>query len=530
MNITQATVLGTTLAAVLCGSLPAQHQRVQLPPGASTNAVAKTGTDAIVTTDMNSLTLQQLVQSLLGPGVVASNIVFHGAPVAAGTFQGALPIVGLDSGIMLSSGDISSVLGPNASDSTSTDNTAPGDADLDLLSTASTFDACTLEFDFDCPSAAQISFQYVFASEEYNEYVGTQFNDVFAFFLNGVNIATLPGGTVVAINNVNCGNPYNSAPGGNCGLYVNNSCVDLPAGSFPCNGVVDTEMDGLTVVLTATGTLRPGTNHIKLAIADVADPIYDSNVFIRSESFACGASGAFFVPPTPCGQTFQAIVGIPVQFTVAASAATGLPGNAVTLAAGAMPAGAALVPALPQTQVGQNILVSSSFSWTPTALQVGPHTLVYTATDQLSQVATCTIQVDVITGGSGNASSTVVGTGCVASGHYPELRCDPPVLGTTVTLEIDHGLPNWLAFLAYSFGPPVPVQHWSGCMAYVDLNAMGVLTSAMTDALGISHTPLFIPNMPSLIGMSLTMQAVLFGTSDPFGIRASDGLYLILGN
>src|SRR5690349_15757062 len=253
MHSSCSVVLIAAIAA-LAGPLAAQQhpRRIALPPGQTTNAAAKTGVDALVTTDMTVLTLPQLVQSLLGPGVVASNIVVHGAPIAAGTFQSGLPIIGIDSGIMLSSGNIASVLGPNTSNSTSTANQMPGDAQLDALTTAPTFDACSLEFDFTCASASQISFQYVFSSEEYNEFVGSQYNDVFAFFLNGVNIATLPGGMAVAINNVNCGNPYNPAAGGNCGLYLNNSCADLPGGAFPCQATYDTEMDGLTVVLTAT--------------------------------------------------------------------------------------------------------------------------------------------------------------------------------------------------------------------------------------------------------------------------------------
>ena len=100
-----------------------------------------------------------------------------------------LPIVGIDNGIMLSSGDIASVVGPNASDSTSTINNTAGDAQLDALTTSPTFDGSTLEFDFTCGNGGQIAFQYVFSSEEYNEWVNSQYNDVFAFFLNGVNIA-----------------------------------------------------------------------------------------------------------------------------------------------------------------------------------------------------------------------------------------------------------------------------------------------------------------------------------------------------
>lgn len=529
MNTLTTTVLSAALAALLGARLPAQSPRVSLPPGATTNAVPK-GSRVLVTTDMNSLTLPQLVQALLGPGVVASNISLNGAPVAAGTFQSGLGIIGIDNGIVLSSGDIASVPGPNTSDFTSTSNAAPGDAQLDTLTTSPTYDACVLEFDFSCPSASQISFQYVFSSEEYNEFVATQYNDVFAFFLNGVNIATLPGGVAVAINNVNCGNPYDPAFGGNCGLYINNSCADLPGGTFPCNPPFDTEMDGLTVVLTATGTLLPGVNHIRLAIADAGDDIYDSNVFIRGQSFTCGGSGAYFAPPTPCGQTFQAVVGIPVQFTVAASAATGLPGNAVTLACGALPSGAANTPVLPLMATGQNVTVSTAFAWTPTASQVGPHTLVYTATDQLAQMATCTIQVDVVPVGSGNASATTVGTGCVTNGQYPELRCDPPILGTDVDLEITYGLPNWPAVILFSVGPPVPLLLWPGCSAYFDLNAFQILFVVTTDALGQSRTTIPIPGFPGFAGISLTLQGVFFGTLDTGGIRATDGLYLILGN
>jgi len=43
----------------------------------------------------------------------------------------------------------------------------------------------------------------------------------------------------------------------------------------------------------------------------------------------------------------------------------------------------------------------------------------------------------------------------VAGGQYPELRCDPPILGTTVDLEITYGMPNWPGALLASLGPPV---------------------------------------------------------------------------
>ncbi|HEX5052387.1 MAG TPA: choice-of-anchor L domain-containing protein [Planctomycetota bacterium] len=526
-----ALLIAGGLAAIgLVSPLSAQVQRPVLAPGTHSNAVPKAGTDSIVTTDMNLLTPQQLVQTLLGSGVTASNIVLHGSPVAAGTFQGGLPIIGLDNGIMLSSGDINSVPGPNTSDWTSTSNLMPGDIDLDGLTTSTTFDASTLEFDFVCATGGQVSFQYVFSSEEYNEWVNSPYNDVFGFFLNGVNIATLPGGTSVAINNINCGNPYSSSAGGNCGLYHNNSCADLPIGAFPCNGPFDTEMDGLTVVLTATGTLLPGTNHIKLAVADAGDDVYDSNVFIRGQSFTCGGSGAFFVAPTPCGQTFQALVGVPLTVQVAASAATGLPANAVTLTAGTLPAGLTHTPSLPLSLAGQNVTATTTMTWTPTAAQVGPHTIVYTATDQLGQFSTCTLTVNVLPVGSGSASATVVGIGCTPSGQYAELRSDPPLIGTTVDIEVRHALPNWFVLHMASFGPPVHIPLWSWCTAYVDVTRMLTMSTDVTDALGRSTTPFTIPPDPSLVGFDFTAQGVFLFTPDPIGIRATDGLYLVVGN
>jgi hypothetical protein len=266
--------------------------RPVIPPGGN-NRIPHVGTPrALTTQDLNSgLTPANLVTALLGPGVDVSNVTFSGATTAAGTFSGGTGIVGFESGIMLSSGSIAFVVGSNSQDDVSGVNAGIGDPDLDgLIPGYTTFDRCTLEFDFQCTGTQVIQFQYVFTSEEYNEWVNSPFNDVFGFFLNGVNIALVPGspGTPVSINNVNCDNPYNPPGGSYCNLFVNNDCSDIPPGSFPCNGVRDTEMDGLIVVLTATGVLNPGVNHIKLAIADAGDQVLDSNVFIQGQSFVCG--------------------------------------------------------------------------------------------------------------------------------------------------------------------------------------------------------------------------------------------------
>ncbi|MDG2226358.1 MAG: choice-of-anchor L domain-containing protein, partial [Flavobacteriales bacterium] len=72
--------------------------------------------------------------------------------------------------------------GPNDNPGAGLDNSATGDGLLDGLSSASTEDAAILEFDFEAVGSS-ISFRYVFASEEYLEYVNAGYNDVFGFFI-----------------------------------------------------------------------------------------------------------------------------------------------------------------------------------------------------------------------------------------------------------------------------------------------------------------------------------------------------------
>jgi hypothetical protein len=230
------------------------------------------------------VTPANLVGALLGPGVTASNITYNGAPVAAGTFLGGTGIVGFESGIVLGSGCVSNIVGPNLSDSISCDNTLPGDPALDALSGFATYDATVLEFDFvpTDPNGTTLLFSYVFSSDEYNEWVYTPYNDVFAFYVNGQNCALVPGvgasPNPVTINTINNDNPFGGPNATNPLLYRNNA---LPDGG----GLIDTEMDGLTVVLSCQAAITPNaTNHIKLAIADASDGVYDSNVMIRAGS------------------------------------------------------------------------------------------------------------------------------------------------------------------------------------------------------------------------------------------------------
>ncbi|MCU1498252.1 MAG: hypothetical protein JWM47_2205 [Acidimicrobiales bacterium] len=158
---------------------------------------------------------------------------------------------------------------------TSTIHTTPGDAELDGLTGGfQTFDAAVLEFDI-VPGTAELTFEYVFGSEEYNEYVGDIYNDVFGLYVNGVNCA-LVNGEPVTINTINAtSNPSE---------YRNNSGLGI-----------DVELDGITTVLSCTVPVTAGVpNHIKFAIADGGDRSFDSTVFLRAGSITSGA-----VPDAP---------------------------------------------------------------------------------------------------------------------------------------------------------------------------------------------------------------------------------------
>lgn len=262
---------------------------------------------ALTTTDLTQgVTPQDLVNALLGPGMTAQNVTYTGAGVAAGTFTGGTPVLGFESGIVLGSGCIANIAGPNVFDDVSCDNLLPGDAALTLLSGYDTHDATVLEFDFEPNdwNVTTLLFSYVFTSDEYNEWVYTPFNDVFAFWVNGENCALVPSDTglsnPVTIDTVNGGSPYGSGNAVNPVLYRNN---DLSDGG----GAIDTEMDGLTVTLTCQAAIIPHTtNHIRLAIADSSDGVYDSNVMIRAGSFTPTNLAVTLVPPTadnPIGTT-----------------------------------------------------------------------------------------------------------------------------------------------------------------------------------------------------------------------------------
>ncbi|MCC6600915.1 MAG: choice-of-anchor L domain-containing protein [Crocinitomicaceae bacterium] len=244
-------------------------------------------------------TPQQFVNQLLGNGIVASNVSYSGGMEQIGSFNGQNCNIGLGSGLVLSTGDIAVGLGPNDDGGYAIGGGYWGatDPDLDIIDPFSTHnDAAILEFDF-IATGDSISFRYVFASEEYPEYVGW-INDIFGFFLSGpgingpftnsaVNVAMLPSNQEVSINTVNNGNDGINGPCMNCQYYVYNG----DGGTAPySNSNYYVQFDGFTKVLTAKAPVQCGeTYHIKIVIADASDIYWDSSVFLEAGSFSSNA-------------------------------------------------------------------------------------------------------------------------------------------------------------------------------------------------------------------------------------------------
>ncbi len=246
-----------------------------------------------VTQNANSQTLAQL---LAGPGVTISNYTLTCSANGSGTFNNVSSNLGIAGGAVLASGRVQNI--PQAANSfASSSFTATGNTQLSTLTSGTIYDPCVLEFDI-VPQGPLLKFDYVFASEEYPEWVCSQFNDVFGFFISGPNpgggnytdknIAIVPGTTKpVAINTVNSGTPGANAGGGTC----NGTNQSLAYSAYYRDNLNPTinpynVYDGMTTVLTATASVVPcQTYHLRIAIADVADRIYDSGVFLSAYSF-----------------------------------------------------------------------------------------------------------------------------------------------------------------------------------------------------------------------------------------------------
>ncbi|WP_298894217.1 choice-of-anchor L domain-containing protein [uncultured Psychroserpens sp.] len=243
-----------------------------------------------ITVDSQTFTPQQLIEDILIDSecidnVVVTNVVggnFNDSDQSYGFFDATGTTFPFDTGIVMSTGRLSNVPGPNTTLSDDTASNWSGDNDLEtILNETNTTNATILEFDF-TSVATQISFRYIFASEEYQEGNPNtcQFSDLFGFLIRPIgdqqytNIALVPGTqTPVKVTTV-----HPDLPG--CD-------AENEAYFAGFNGAVSpTNFNGQTSILTATANVIPNqTYHVKLVIADEQNFRFDSAVFLEAGSF-----------------------------------------------------------------------------------------------------------------------------------------------------------------------------------------------------------------------------------------------------
>ena len=251
-----------------------------------------------------------LIQNVfMGSQITAFNYKYNGTTNAnvtnqVGYFTGGGNIIGIDSGIVMSSGNINLI--PNngfASASFS------GAGDSDVLAVAQSVgwgtppsimrDKAVLEFDFVAPQGDSISFEYCFGSEEWPVYPCSQYNDAFGFFISGPgingpysnnaeNVSVIPGTdtlpvAITSIHNGTGGTPCNGNP--SYAQYYNNGPI---SNAFTFADLNTSNTYGAWTDVFETKRIWVNacdTYHVKLAICDGVDWIFDSAVFLKAKSF-----------------------------------------------------------------------------------------------------------------------------------------------------------------------------------------------------------------------------------------------------
>tara|TARA_B100000768_G_scaffold181329_1_gene203857 strand:- start:10236 stop:12557 length:2322 start_codon:yes stop_codon:yes gene_type:complete len=256
--------------------------------------VSVTALSQNVQVSSSAYTPQELIENVLinsscVENLVVTNVVggdFNATDKSYGYFNANGSSFPLDSGVVLSTGKLSNVGGPNDSLSDDDASNWGGDPDLEtILNESNTLNATIIEFNFSA-SASQISFNYVFASEEYQENNSStcQYSDLFGFLIRKdtnvdyTNIALVPSTeTPVKVTTVHSGVP------GECDPINEAYFGSWNSNSAPIN------FNGQTAVLTATANIIPNEiYHVKLVIADEQNFRYDSAVFLEASSFKLG--------------------------------------------------------------------------------------------------------------------------------------------------------------------------------------------------------------------------------------------------
>ncbi|MEO5776567.1 MAG: choice-of-anchor L domain-containing protein, partial [Flavobacterium sp.] len=399
-----------------------------------------------ITVNNTTHTVPQLVQDVLfASGSTASSCVgaitniswstgsdssdgsSFGSTNGIGYFQNSNPNFPLTSGVILSTGNALSAPGPNTT--IQSNGTWPGDIDLFNYIDGLGIDpgltdynnATVLEFDF-TPLTTMMSFDFLFASEEYGEYQCT-FSDSFAFFLTDVttgaaatNLALVPSTTTpISVVTIRDG-AYFTGAGTNCGSTNSSYFGNFNDSSPAVRAAAPTNFNGETVLMTATSAVTPNDlYHIKLVIADRNDDLFDSAVFLGGGSFNIGTPDL-----VGTGTEFNGIH----DFTIADDTAV-------------------CSSKIINVQAGSVMIPGVTYSWTQGATPVGTNSNLYTVTEAGTYTVTLTYP-----GGCQQSDSMIVEyIPSLTLGTPSDLtQCSAPFNLTSNNATILNGLPNSISF------------------------------------------------------------------------------------
>ena len=256
-------------------------------------------------------------QNLKGFEVKIKNVRYRGRRRAIGEFWNGNSIFQMSHGIVLSTGIAQTAEGSNDDKGKTGVNRRKGQQVFKTVTNEKLYDAAVLQFDF-YPNSDYISFNFVFASEDYPEFIASGYNDVLAFVLTlpsgeKINLASLPNSQeLVSVASIN--------PIIHPQYYINNSEQKIPTTSSPLDTFLETnsthqmlltrswntqkaststsnypiQFDGFTKVLKAQYPVLANQKYrLQIAIADNGNSIFDSAVFIEMKSLNSHQEASF---------------------------------------------------------------------------------------------------------------------------------------------------------------------------------------------------------------------------------------------
>ena len=263
--------------------------------------VSQPRAESVSPLDNTTVTAQTLVDTLKGPGVTIANpVVVNESNNQIGIFNDYGFLLGADmsQGVILSTGDIADVVGANGSDGASTQyNTTAVTDSLINGGAQDLYDRVKLSFSV-TPDENTLIVEYVFGSEEYNEYVNGGYNDFIRIFVDGNNCAVTANGLIVSIDSINDRANFppvkgTDGPSSNPFLYINND-PGLNAGETGTSATYNTQMDGFTKTVSCRAQVTPGAPvAVDIILAEDGDAKLDSWAFFKAQSLRSEPSNEY---------------------------------------------------------------------------------------------------------------------------------------------------------------------------------------------------------------------------------------------